>query len=84
MHHRFRWVAVLVFALSGLGPLVSSSAAQTPTFAVEGTVTDDQQAVLPGATVTVRRCAFSSSGETTRHGRFFRNSLPRVGSSWIR
>ena len=30
--------------------------------------------------MTVRRCAFSSSGDTTRHGRVFRISLPRVGS----
>ncbi len=34
-----------------------------------------------GATITVRRCRLSSSGETTRHGRVFRISLPRVGSS---
>jgi hypothetical protein len=41
-------------------------------------------AVLPplvmGATMTVRKCGFISSGETMRQGRDLRVSLPRVGS----
>jgi hypothetical protein len=36
--------------------------------------------VVIGATMTVRRCAFSSSGDTTRQGRVFWISLPSVGS----
>src|SRR3712207_3400181 len=37
-----------------------------------------------GATITVRKCSFNSSRDTTRHGRVFRTSLPRVGSSSTR
>src|SRR5271165_53972 len=33
-----------------------------------------------GATITVRKCWFISSGETTRQGRVFLISDPRVGS----
>ena len=44
---------VLLFAIALLLPLsLSSVSAQTPTFNVEGVVTDAQQAVLPGVTVT--------------------------------
>jgi hypothetical protein len=40
--------------------------------------------VVIGATMTVRRCWFSSSGDITRQGRVFLISLPRVGSRSIR
>ncbi len=41
-----------------LGICASSAAyAQNPTFALEGVVVDAQQAVLPGATVTVQNTA---------------------------
>lgn len=35
--------------------------------------------VVSGATIKVRMCSLSSSGETTTQGRVFRISLPRVG-----
>ena len=38
--------------------------------------------VVMGATITVRRWAFISTGEITTQGRVFRISLPTVGSSW--
>src|SRR5439155_26612585 len=37
--------------------------------------------VVIGAIMTVCRWRFSSSGDTTTHGRALRISLPRVGSS---
>ena len=40
--------------------------------------------VVIGAMITVRRWSFNSSGDTTRHGRVLRISLPRVGSSCTR
>src|SRR4030095_3173529 len=40
--------------------------------------------VVIGATITVRRCSLSSSGDTTRQGRVLRTSLPTVGSSLTR
>ena len=63
---RHTWfVACLLSAL-----LSASLAAQTPTFNVEGVVTDEQQAVLPGVTVTItqRRDRPHPHGDHRHHG----------------
>lgn len=55
--------------------------AQKPTFDVEGVVTDAQQAVLPGASVTLQNTATGLSRETTTdtNGRYVFTSLPPEG-----
>ena len=55
--------------------------AQNPTFALEGVVIDAQQAVLPGATVTVQNVAtgLSRSVTTDDGGRFVIRALPPEG-----
>src|SRR5580765_5312055 len=56
-------------------------AAQKPTFDIEGIVTDAQQAVLPGATVTLQNVATGLSRETATdaNGRYVFTSLPPDG-----
>ena len=44
--------------------VAASAAAQKPTFEIEGVVIDAQQAVLPGATVTLQNVATGLSRET--------------------
>jgi hypothetical protein len=60
---------------------VAAAAAQTPTFAVEGAVTDEQQAVLPGATVTIRNVAtgLARTAVTDENGRYVFSALPPEG-----
>lgn len=55
--------------------------AQTPTFAVAGVVADEQQAVLPGATVTIRNVAtgLSRTAVTDADGRYAFSALPPEG-----
>jgi hypothetical protein len=55
--------------------------AQRPTFDVEGVVTDEQQAVLPGATVTIRNVAtgLSRTATTDISGRYIFTTLPPEG-----
>ena len=55
--------------------------AQNPTFALEGVVIDAQQAVLPGATVTVQNVATGLSRNVTTDdgGRFVVRALPPEG-----
>ena len=48
---------VLLVLLLLVVPSSGRALAQNPTFDIEGVVTDAQQAVLPGATVTVRNVA---------------------------
>jgi outer membrane receptor protein involved in Fe transport len=57
------------------------AAAQKPTFDIEGIVTDPQQAVLPGATVTLRNVATGLTRETATdaEGRYLFASLPPAG-----
>ena len=72
----------LAVLLAGVGVLVSSSAgAQTPTFSVEGVITDEQQAVLPGASVTIRNVAtnLSRTATTDETGRYVFSALPPEG-----
>src|SRR5262249_33978662 len=54
------------------------AAAQKPTFDVEGVVSDAQQGVLPGATVTLRNMATGLTRETATdaNGRYVFNSMP--------
>jgi hypothetical protein len=58
-----------------------SALAQNPTFALEGTVVDAQQAVLPGATVTVQNIStgLTRTVTTDDSGRFVVRALPPEG-----
>ena len=71
--------AVLVAGLTALSP--SHAGAQTPTFSVEGVVTDEQQAVLPGASVTIRNVAtnLTRTATTDAEGRYVFSALPPEG-----
>src|SRR5262245_35150869 len=75
MHLRFFVVVCLALALA------APASAQKPTFDLEGMVTDAQQAVLPGANVTLQNVATGLSRETTTdsNGRYVFASLPPAG-----
>src|SRR5918999_1172138 len=68
-------LAVLVFGAT------LPAFAQNPTFAIEGVVEDAQQAVLPGATVTVQNVAtgLTRTATTDAGGRFVVTALPPEG-----
>ena len=69
---------ILAFlALAIAGP----AAAQKPTFDIEGVVTDAQQGVLPGATVTLQNIATGLTRDTATDadGRYVFTSLPPAG-----
>ena len=71
--------AVVVAALAGGVALVPSLAyAQAPTFAVEGVVTDEQQATLPGVTITIKGLAtgLTRTVVTESSGRYAFAALP--------
>ena len=70
---------LVVLLLVVLVPL--RALAQTPTFNIEGVVTDAQQAVLPGVTVTVRNVAtgLSRTATTDTDGRYVMTNLPPEG-----
>ena len=73
---------VLAVLVAGVGALTPSHAgAQTPTFTVEGVITDEQQAVLPGATVTIHNVAtnLSRTATTDAEGRYVFSALPPEG-----
>ena len=71
------WVLLAVLAALPV-PLLAQ--AQSAGGAIEGTVTDESGAVLPGATVTVRHLATGVSRETTTDGvGIFRAPLLPVG-----
>jgi hypothetical protein len=75
-----------LFALS-LSLLVPPGAfAQTPTFSVEGVVSDVQQAVLPGVTVTIQNTATGLTRVvvTDDGGRFVVRALPPEGQYTIK
>ncbi len=71
-------LASLLFVFAGTG---RSALAQNPTFALEGTVVDAQQAVLPGATVTVQNTSTGLTRAVTTdvNGRFVVRALPPEG-----
>ena len=61
--------------------VAAPAAAQKPTFDLDGVVTDAQQGVLPGATVTLQNVANGLSRETATdaNGRYVFTSLPPAG-----
>src|SRR5262245_29033897 len=71
-------LAVLLISIVGATP---AALAQNPTFALEGVVTDGQQAVLPGATVTATNIAtgLTRSVITDDGGRWVIRALPPEG-----
>src|SRR5258706_3436127 len=79
---RVRAVAAPVFLLAGLALAITApAAAQKPTFDIEGVVSDAQQGVLPGATVTLQNVATGLSRETATDadGRYVFTALPPAG-----
>src|SRR4249919_3130931 len=71
-----------MFLLGGMVLAIAApAAAQKPTFDIEGIVTDSQQGVLPGATVTLQNVATGLSRDTTTDsdGRYVFTSLPPSG-----
>lgn len=72
-----RGIAALLIALGAYAPAF----AQTPTFAVEGVISDAQQAVLPGATVTITNTATGLVRSTTTDagGRYVFTAMPTEG-----
>ena len=71
-------VAVLLIVLVGASRPVL---AQNPTFSLEGVVSDAQQAVLPGATVTITNTAtgLTRVATTDTGGRFVVTAMPTEG-----
>src|SRR6476469_4997389 len=76
--HAVGRVCILVCAAVALAV---PAAAQKPTFDIEGVVSDAQQGVLPGATVTLRNVATGLTREiaTDANGRYVFTSLPPAG-----
>ena len=74
------WKRGLAAFLLALGTY-STAFAQTPTFSLEGVVSDAQQAVLPGATVTITNTAtgLTRSVVTDTNGRYVIGSMPTEG-----
>src|SRR4249920_364137 len=71
-----------MFLLGGMVLVIAApAAAQKPTFDIEGIVTDAQQAVLPGATVTLQNVATGLTREiaTDENGRYVFTALPPAG-----
>src|SRR5689334_1482935 len=72
---------------TGLAALVitlvanATAFAQTPTFSVEGVISDAQQAVLPGATVTITNTAtgLTRATVTDAGGRYVFAAMPTEG-----
>lgn len=79
-----RALRVRLFVLACIGFLLcapGAALAQNPTFALEGVVEDAQQAVLPGATVTVQNVSTGLNRTVTsdERGRFVIRALPPEG-----
>jgi hypothetical protein len=76
---RPHFVLLFVFLLALSPP--AATLAQTPTFNIEGVVTDAQQAVLPGVSVTVRNVAtgLTRTATTDTDGRYVLTNLPPEG-----
>jgi len=74
------WLHPLILTLLLCLPSLPAFA-QTPTFNVEGVVTDEQQAVLPGVTITMRNVAtgLSRTATTDASGRYVFSGLPPEG-----
>jgi outer membrane receptor protein involved in Fe transport len=79
-HASWRFSIAIVCTL--LMPIaVHPAAGQNPTFALEGVVTDNQQAVLPGVTITVQNTATGlvRTVTTDEGGRYVLRGLPPEG-----
>ncbi len=76
-------LAVLMLLLVGTSRAVL---AQNPTFALEGVVTDAQQAVLPGVTVTAQNVStgLTRVATTDNGGRFVITTMPTEGKYRLR
>ena len=74
------WRGLLALCVTCLIPTAIAHA-QNPTFAVEGVVTDAQQAVLPGVAITVQNTAtgLTRTVTTGENGRFVVRGLPPEG-----
>ena len=72
-----RGFAALLIALGAH----ATAFAQTPTFSLEGVVSDEQQAVMPGATVTITNTAtgLTRTVVTDAGGRYVVTSMPTEG-----
>src|SRR5687768_10456434 len=82
MRNYASWRCLLTVVCLILAPVVTRSAAgQNPTFALEGVVTDAQQAVLPGVNVTVSNTATGlvRTVTTDEGGRYVVRGLPPEG-----
>jgi outer membrane receptor protein involved in Fe transport len=77
---------LLACGLLVLPVAIPPAAAQNPTFALEGVVLDAQQAVLPGAIVTVQNTetGLNRSVTTDENGRFVFRGLPPEGRYSVR
>src|SRR5215510_10872642 len=75
----YRCTAFLLFVLLAAG--ASTALAQNPTFAIEGVVLDAQQAVLPGASVTITNVStnLTRTVTTNERGRYVITALPPEG-----
>ena len=85
---RFRRVLAVLgcLAIVAAGDLLSPSVvlAQKPTFDVEGVITDAQQAVLPGATVTLQNAATGLVRNVVSDQSGRRETAVRTGDNQIR
>ena len=82
MRNYASWRCLLTVVCLILAPVVTRSAAgQNPTFALEGVVTDAQQAVLPGVSVTITNTAtgLTRTVTTSDNGRYVVRGLPPEG-----
>ena len=82
MRNYASWRCLFTVVCVLLAPVITRSAAgQTPTFALEGVITDAQQAVLPGVVVTVQNTATGLVRTVTTDdgGRYVIRGLPPEG-----
>jgi len=87
MHACFRRFVGQLFFIAATGILLAPTAlAQKPTFEIEGVVTDAQQAVLPGATLTVQNVSTGlvRTALTDQGGRYVITGLPPEGQYSIK
>src|SRR5688572_24755488 len=77
---RLNWItrSALVIALLAILPLAPALWAQSTTGSLQGTVTDEQDAVVPGATVSVRNVDTNArrTALTDTNGRWRIYNLP--------
>ena len=81
MQARVRRVVIVLCLVSVAGLCDSTAFAQKPTFDIEGVVTDAQQGVLPGATITAQNVSIglTRTAVTDAAGRYVIAALPPEG-----